>query len=39
MNKIIISALVTALLAGVSVASFSLYKNQFQKLNVPVKRY
>lgn len=31
MKKVVISALVAALLAGVGVVSFTLYKNQTQK--------
>lgn len=31
MKKVVISALVAVLLAGVGVASFTLYKNQTQK--------
>lgn len=31
MKKIVIGALITALMAGMSVASFTLYKNQSHK--------
>lgn len=38
MRKIVIGALVAALLAGVGMTSFTLYKNQIQKQERP-ERY